>query len=51
MFKTGNDIGDTPDSPYLITFGACDSDDSFIFILPDDEEDANPTLLEVKKMK
>lgn len=46
-----NDICDTPDVPYLVTFGACDSDDSFIFILPNDDEDANPTLLEVKKLK
>lgn len=46
-----NDICDDPDSRFMVTFGACDSDDSFIFILPDEEEDANPTLLEVKKLK
>ena len=46
-----NDICDTPDVPYLVTFGSCDSDDSFIFILPNDDEEANPTLLEVKKLK
>ena len=46
-----NDICNTPDVPYLVTFGSCDSDDSFLFILPDEDEEANPTLLEVKKLK
>ena len=46
-----NDICDTPEARYIVTFGSCDSDDSFIFILPNEDEEANPTLLEVKKLK
>ncbi len=46
-----NDICDIADDSYIVTFGACDSDDSFIFILQNDDDDANPTLLEAKKLK
>ncbi len=46
-----NDMYNAPDTGFLVTFGACDSDDSFIFIVPSEDEDSNPLLLEAKKLK
>ena len=46
-----DDICERTDSRFLLTFGACESDDSFLFIIPSEEDDANPSLLEVKKLK
>ncbi|MBO5445421.1 MAG: 6-bladed beta-propeller [Muribaculaceae bacterium] len=42
---TGNE-----DTSFLLTFTACESDDSFLFLVNTDDE-SNPSILEVRKLK
>lgn len=46
-----DDICDGQDLSFLMTFASCDSDDSFLFTVPNEDPDLNPSLLEVKKFK
>ena len=45
-----DDIFGSSSTRFLVTFGSCESDDSFIFIVADEDDDANPSLLEVRKL-
>lgn len=42
---------DGQDPSFLMTFAANDSDDSFLFVVPNDDPDLNPYILEVKEFK
>lgn len=46
-----NDVTSSPDTSFLLSFADCISDDSFIFIMPNDDNEKNPSLLEVRSFK
>lgn len=46
-----DDICGGQDPSFLMTFAGCESDDSFLFTVPNEDPDLNPSLLEVKKFK
>lgn len=45
-----DDITGNEDTSFLLTFTACESDDSFLFLVNTDDE-SNPSILEVRKLK
>lgn len=46
-----NDITSNSDSSFLLSFENCESSDSFIFVVPDDNPELNPLLLETRGFK
>ncbi len=46
-----NDITSSGDASFLLSFADSESKDSFIFIVPNDNPDLNPLLLDVKRFK
>ncbi len=46
-----NDLTDSGDTSFMLSFGDSESDDSFIFMVPNENPDLNPSLLEVKNLK
>lgn len=46
-----NDLTSNADASFLLSFADGDSEDSFIFLVPNDNPDLNPLLLDVKQFK
>lgn len=46
-----DDIFNCQDPLFLMSFASCESDDSFLFMIPNDNPDLNPFLLEVTEFK
>lgn len=46
-----DDIFGKRDVSFLLTFGNCESNDSFLFFVENDDPDLNPSILEVKTLK
>lgn len=46
-----DDIFNSQDLSFLMSFAACESDDSFLFVVPNDDPEMNPSLLEVTEFK
>lgn len=46
-----NDITSSGDASFLLSFADSESEDSFIFLVPNDNPDLNPLLLDVKRFK